>query len=264
MQKLLRVPLRLVRDRELPKRVAEDRDEPESGSIDQRWAIEACTRPFERRQQPELVGAAVPVDGEPDELGQRPLASRPRDELRLLPHQPLRLGLELEAELVLEPDRTQEAQGIVREDLRRDSANDIGLQVGLPAVRVDRITSRQRDCDRVDREVSRRKVVLDAVVQRREVDGPPAVEGDPPGAVPLRERKGRSARALRVGASRRLRLATGDVEIDHLAAEQLVAHSSAHDPGLLSGENLLRELTHRAPPAAPASGRSRSGRRART
>ena len=54
-----------------------------------------------------------------------------------------------------------------------------------------------------------------------------------------------------------------DVEVDDLAAEQLVPNRSAHHPGLLSGEDLLSELTHRAPPGARESGPTRSGTRAR-
>ena len=263
-QQLLGIPLRFVRDRELPKRVSEDRDEPESRSVDQRRAIEAGARTVERRQQPQLVGPPVPLDRQPYELGQRPLARRLRDEVSLLPHEALRLGLEEEPELVREPDRAQEPQRIVGEDSRRDGADDLRLQIGLPPVRVDGITSCQRDCDRVDREVASREVVLDAVVQRREVDRSPSLERDPPCAVPLGERKGRPAGALRVGPSCRLRFAAGDVEVDHLPAEELVAHRPSDDPGLLARENLLRELTHRAPPAGHASGRSRSGTQARS
>jgi hypothetical protein len=156
------------------------------------------------------------------------------DEVRLLPHEALRLRLEQEPELVREADRAQEPQRIVGEDRRRDGTDDLRLQVGLSAVRVERITICQRNRNRVDREVPSRKVVLDAAVQRCEVDRSPSLEPDPPGAVPLGERKGRPAGALRVGPSCRLRLAAGDVEVDHLPAEELVAHRPSDDPGLLA------------------------------
>ena len=83
--------------------------------------------------------------------------------------------------------------------------------------------------------------------QRREVDRAARFEGDAPGAVALGERKRRTAGALRVGARGGLRLAAGDVEVDELAPEQLVAHGAADDPGLLAREHLPRELTHRSP-----------------
>ena len=50
--------------------------------------------------------------------------------------------------------------------------------------------------------------------QRREVDRAPVVERDAPGAVPLRERERRAARAARVRAGRALGLPDGDVEVD--------------------------------------------------
>ena len=190
-QQLVGIPLRLVGDRKPPERVAEDRHEPECRTIHERRAIEAGARTVERRQQPQLVGPPVPLDRQPDELGQRPLARRLRDEVGLLPHEPLGLRLEPEAELVLEPDRAQEPQGIVGEDLLRDGTDDLRLQIDLSTVGVGRITTRQRDGDRVDREVPSREVVLDAFLQRREVDRSPTLERDPPGAVPLGERKGR-------------------------------------------------------------------------
>ena len=69
--------------------------------------------------------------------------------------------------------------------------------------------------------------------------------------MPLGERKRRTAGTPRILARSALRIAAGDVEIDHLAAEQVVANRAADDPGLLAGKNLLRELTHRAPLGAP-------------
>src|SRR6185312_7085164 len=56
------VALRLVRDREAVQGFAEDGDEPKRGTIDL-WPVEARARPFERREQPEVVGAPVPIHG---------------------------------------------------------------------------------------------------------------------------------------------------------------------------------------------------------
>ena len=41
------------------------------------------------------------------------------------------------------------------------------------------------------------------------------------------------------------RIANGDIEIDQLAAEQLVPHGAADHPGVLTYENLSRRLKHR-------------------
>ncbi len=143
VQKLVRVPLRLVRHREAPQALAEDRDEAKRGPVDQR-TIEPRARPSERRQQAELVGPPVTLDREPDELGERPLPRRFRDERRLVAHEPFRLQLEHEAELVLEPHGAQQAQRIVREHGRRDRADQLRIEVRAPAVRVDRFAAGER------------------------------------------------------------------------------------------------------------------------
>ena len=227
-------------------------------------AIEPRARPFERRQQAELVGPPVALDREPDELRERTLPRGLCHERRLLAHEPFRLLLEHEAELVLEPHRAQQAQRIIREHGRRDGTDQLRSEVRAPAVRVDFLAAGQRDRDRVDREVASREVVLDPVVQGREVDGMPGLERDPPGAVALGQRKRVTARPLRVLPCGLPRLSAGDVEVDELPAQRLVPHRTAHDPRLFPGQNLLRELTHRAPPAGRASGLSRSATRART
>ena len=118
--------------------VAEDRDEAEGGAIDERGAVEPGARPVERRQEPELVGAAIAVDREPHQLGERPLARRLRHETGVLANETLRLRLQPEAELVLESHRSQQPQRVVREDARRDRAEELRLEVGAAAERVDR------------------------------------------------------------------------------------------------------------------------------
>ena len=130
---------------------------------------------------------------------------------------------------------------------RRDDSDQPRVQIGASRERIDRLAAGQRDRDRVDREVPRRQVLLDRPGERREVDGPPAVERDPPGSVPLGERKRSATGAIRIRPRSSLRLADGDVEVDELASEELVPHRAADDPGLLAGEQLGRELTHRSP-----------------
>ena len=60
--------------------------------------------------------------------------------------------------------------------------------------------------------------------------------------MPLGERKRRAAGTLRILARGASGIAAGDVEIDDVAAEQLVADGPADDPGLLAGKDLAREL----------------------
>ena len=211
-----------------------------------------------------LVCASQPRLGQAHELRIRALACRPGDELRVPAHEPLRLGVHPEAELVLQAHCTEKPQGVVLEDARRKRTDDLLLEVGTASVGIDRVSAGQGQGDRVDREVPLGKVVLDPAGQWREVHGPPVFERDAPGSVPLGERKGRTARTVRVGAGCGLRIATGDVEIDHVASKQLVANCPADDPRLLARKDLLGELMHRAPLAAHAPGSSRSGRRSRS
>src|SRR5262249_24758929 len=65
--------------------------------------------------------------------------------------------LETEPELVLEPDRPQEAERIVLEDLGPDGAEHPSLEVGAPVERIDVVAAGQRAGDRVDREVAARE-----------------------------------------------------------------------------------------------------------
>ena len=123
--------------------------------------------------------------------------------------------------------------------------------------------ARERDGDGVDREVARRQIVLDRIPQRGEVDRPPSLERNPPGAVALRERKGRAARPFRVLACGCTWIADGDVEVDDLPSEQLVADGAADNPRLLALEELACQLTHRAPRAERETGSFRSRRPAR-
>src|SRR5262249_40933223 len=105
-----------------------------------------------------------------------------------------------------------------------------------------------------DREVARAQIVLDRRAERREVDRPAAVERNAPGAVARAERKRRAARPPCVRARRPLRGAARDVDVEHLAAEQPVAHGAAYHPGLRAGEQLPGELIHTRASAAPAPG----------
>ena len=176
----------------------------------------------------------------------------PTDEL-------LGLRVEAEAELVLQPDGAQQAQRIGLEDGVGDGADRALGDVALPAEGIDEVSSLQRAGHRVEREVPASKVFLDPARQWREVDGPPVLERDPPGAVPLGEGKRRSAAGAGESAGRTLGLAARDVEVDHRPAEQLVAQRTTHEPALRSGKRpgqLGHEVSHRRAPAAcaPASG----------
>ena len=66
----------LVRDRQAAERVPEDRDEAEVGRVP---AVEPVVDPAaQRREQPERVETAVAPGGKPPQLGDDPLAGRPR------------------------------------------------------------------------------------------------------------------------------------------------------------------------------------------
>ena len=156
----------------------------------------------------------------------------------------LRQRREPEAELALETHRAQEAERVVLEDRLRDRAQAAQLDVLEAAARIDDLAAGERPRERVHGEVARREVALDRPAERGEVDRAAVLERDPPRAVLLGERERRSAGAPRVGPRGLLRPAAGDVHVDHGPAEQLVAERTTDDPGLLAGQDLLRELGH--------------------
>ena len=202
--------------------------------------------------------------GEPIQLREDPLAGGSVGERGVLADQLLGQRRDVESELVLEPDRAEETQRVVLEDRVGHRADRAQLEVLAPAGRVVRLAGLERDGDRVDREVAAEEVGVDPVRERREVDGPSALERDAPCPVPFREREGRGTGLARVRARGALRLACRDVEVEYRPPEQLVAHRPADDPRLLAGQQLLRELTHRRPSGGRGAGRSRSRSRARS
>ena len=116
-------------------------DQQEAGRVRRVDAVEAGERAAERLQEPELVRAAKAVRGEPLELGEDALAGRLPDAACRRPDELLGRVVEPEPELVLEPDRAQEAQRVVLEDTRADRAKPLLGQVGLAPVRVDQRTA---------------------------------------------------------------------------------------------------------------------------
>ena len=247
-QQSLRVAPELVRDREPAQPFAEGSHEPVVGRIDPFEPVGQLAA--EWIEQPELVQPPVAACREPAELGQDPLTCRSRYQGRVRADERLRRLVEADVQLVLEPDRPQQPQRIVLEDGPAHRAQSPRSEIVTPAEWVDRLPTGERSRDRVDGEVTSRQIVLDGARKRREVDGATAVQRHPPGAVSLRERERRTARALRVRARGSLRLAHGDVEVDELAPEQLVAHGAADDPRFLSREHFLGGATHRRSPFA--------------
>src|SRR5215211_2386097 len=238
----------VVRDGEAPQPLAEDGDEPVARrvpAVDPRVHVSA-----QRLQQPDLVEAPIPLRRKLPELCHHTLARRTRHERRVAADELLRSACHPEAELVLEAHGAQEAQRVVLEDRVGDRADAARPEVAAAVVRVDSLVAAHPLCDRVDAEVAAGEVVLDRPRQRREVDGPAAVEGDAPGAVALREGERLAAGALGVGGGGAFRLADGDVEVHDRPSEFPVAHRAADDPGFLAREQLLDELTHRRPPSS--------------
>jgi hypothetical protein len=170
----------------------------------------------------------------------------------------------VQPELVLEANRAQQPQWVVVEHASGHGAQHSSFEIRLTAERIGRLAALERDGDRVDREVTCGQVVLDAVPERREIDGASVVERDAPGTVTLGEWERSAADALRVRTRRLLWLAAGDVEIDDVAPEELVANGASHDPRFLARKHFAGEVTHRARSSAPAVGSIRSRRRSRS
>ena len=193
---------------------------------------------------------------EPLELAQDPLPGRLRDELRRSPQQRLRLGLEAEAELVLESDRAQKPQRIVLEDPLRDSAEAARLEVAATAERIDELHAANGPRDCVCGEVPRPEVVLDrAALERSEVDGTARAHRDAPGAVRLREREDGPLYEPAVDPPGELGVRAGDVHVDDVPAQELVTDRAADDPGRAGADGAPDALIHRGSSSPPGGDR---------
>ena len=242
-QERLRVAAKAVRDRELHEAVSKDGDETEARIVERLdWTVQPTPQGLE---EPDLVQTSVSGRGEALELTENSLAGGLGDERRGGPQELLRAQIHVEAELVLEPDRPQQAQRIVDEDRVRHRSNHAGGEIGSPLIRVAWLARSNPNGDRVEREVPRREIRLDPIGKGREVDGLIGVwRCYAPSAMALRERKCGPAETARITKSRLPRIAAGDVEVEHRATEKLVANGSSYDPRLLVAEYLADALIH--------------------
>ena len=107
------------------------------------FAGAAPSRSFESSPSPSL--ASPPPIRSPDDVDE---SRRP------FPHLPLRLGIEVEAELRDEAETAHDSQRIVLEAQRARRPQDPALEVAAPAERIDQLARRQAARDRVHREVA--------------------------------------------------------------------------------------------------------------
>src|SRR5439155_11819251 len=154
---------RLVGDGQTPQVLAEDNHEGVVRVIAGVQTLLPVERTTKRREQAKLVEPAEPVRREASQLGEDAFTGRLGDEVRVLPHEALRLRGKPEAELVREPYRAQEPQRVVFEDRLGNRAKNARLEVGCSAERIDRLAALQRAGDRVDREVAAGEVGFDPV-----------------------------------------------------------------------------------------------------
>ena len=133
----------------------------------------------------------------------------------------------------------QKAERIVDEDRLGDRADDPRCEIGATVVRVVGVTRAHVHRDGVEGEVTRREVGVDPLADRREVDGlVHAVHHDPPGSVPLGERKDRPAEATCEAVRRVARVRTRDVDVENRPVQELVADRPADDPCFLVPDDL--------------------------
>ena len=184
------------------------------------------------------------------ELGELALAGRLGGARRLATGQLDRLLLGFEPDPGSEPGRPQYPQWIVGEGAVRAGAEDAGLDVVETAGGVDRGAAGERHRDGVDGEVAKPQVELDRVrPQRGDIDLPVAVVGDdPPGLEVLGELE-RMPSGVGGDLPRRLFdvAVEGDVDVDHVAAQDRVADGAADDPGAIGdvAEAGARDLDRR-------------------
>src|SRR5262245_9447030 len=188
-------PSKIVRDREGSEPVTEDRNQDVARRVCLIDPLEAGDRTPQGREQTQLVGAPKAVRRQALELADNSLSGRLANARRGYARELLRRLVKPKTQLVLETNRTEEAQRIVVEHRPADRPEPPSREVGLPVERIDENPAVQGAGERVDREVSRGEVLLDAgSVQRSEVDGLSVAGRDAPGAVPFGEREHGAAR----------------------------------------------------------------------
>jgi hypothetical protein len=111
-------------------------------------------------------------------------------------------------------------------------------------VGIDVLAAVERNRNRIDGEIACREVGLDPVPERREVDSSARAERNPPCSVPFRERKERAAGDLRVRSRGRFGVGAGDIEVDDVAAQQLIADRAADHVRPLTGHSRTNPVIH--------------------
>ena len=120
--------------------------------LDERAGVAREPERLRRRgAEEELRELAQAVAREP---ASDPLAGDVDESRRPFPHLPLRLGIEVEAELRDEAETAHDSQRIVLEAHARSSSAGSGARGRQPAERIDQLARRQPARDRVDREVA--------------------------------------------------------------------------------------------------------------
>ena len=116
--------------------------------------VEAVRRAAQLREQPQLAGPAKARGREPLELPEDPLARGRSGERGVASHQRLRLGIQPQAELVLEPHGAKQPERIGAEDLAGDGAQRARLEIRDAAERIDVVGRAEPPRDRVHGEVA--------------------------------------------------------------------------------------------------------------
>ena len=149
--------------------------------------------------------------------------------------------LNLEPKRARDPRGADQPQWIVRERPVRGRAEDPGLGVGDSAGGIDRVCAGvgQRHCDRVHREVPKAQIGLDVRgPEPCHVQVPRVVAGLHPPRSELfgkLKRRGTSRLCDGAGAGFLSPRFDGEIDVDHLAAEQCVADGAPDDPASVDG-----------------------------
>ena len=228
----------LVRDREAAELVAEDRDEAVVGRVP---AVEPVVDPAaERREQAERRrgGGSRPAESRRSSARIRSPAGRVTSSASRRTSRSVSSSSRSSSSSSSRTARSSRS-GSSAEDALADRAQPARLEVAGPVERIDRLAAGQRSAIAliVKSRFARSSSIEPGSGVKSTVR--PSVERDAPGAVLLGERERRAAGALREGAGGLPWIAHGDVEVDELAPEQLVAHGAADDPRLLAAQHLV-------------------------
>lgn len=222
----------LAADRQLEQPGAQGRDEEQLRIRVFADVAEPGGAATEVLEEPELIEPGEACGAESLKLGENALTGGSGNSGRVFANQRLRMWLERQRQLILEPNGAQQPKRIVDEDGVGYRAEHSALEVVETAARIDLGARVDVLRNGVDGEIALGQVFLDRPAHRDEVDRGAAVDDNPPGAVARRELEDRLSGLVAKRPCGGLWLGARDIDVVDDAPEVEVSQAATHIEGV--------------------------------